>query len=173
MLEQDSNIDNIIAGLTPKELRFCQRYIQHLNAARAAREAGYSENSCREIGYENLTKLRIKAVVKHYLEQTAMPTEEAVRRLTDMGRGNIEPFLTEDGTFDLNSDSAKDNIGLIKKIKQVRRMELGRGQDQKDYEIVSTEIELHDSKDAIKTLLEVQGKIITHVQILGQGEIEL
>lgn len=167
MEEQDSNIDSIIAGLTPKELKFCQRYIQHLNGARAAREAGYSENTAKEIACEKLTKPHIKPVIKYLLEQTVMPTEEAVRRLTDMGRGDFSHFIKEDGTVDLNSDIAKDNIGLVKKVKQVKKI------DNNGTEIVTTEIELHDSKDAIKTLLEVQGKIVTHVQILGQGEIEL
>lgn len=167
MSEQDSNIDAVIDSLTPKELRFCQRYAQHLNAAKAAREAGYSKRSDDEIGHENLRKHKIKVVIKHYLEQTAMPTEEAVRRLTDIGRGNFEPFLTEDGTLDLNSDAAKVNIGLIKKVKQTKKV-APDGTEQ-----VYTEIELHDAKDAVKTILEVQGKIVTHVQILGQGEIEL
>lgn len=161
MAEQEENIEQVIERLTPKELRFCQLYAQYLNGARAAREAGYSPDSDRFIASENLTKPNIKRVVKYYLEEAIMPVEEAVKRLSDMGRGNFSPFLTEGGALDIDSNEARENIGLIKKVKQVRRMELGRGENvQKDYEILSTEIELHDAKDALKLLLEVHGKLV-------------
>lgn len=154
MAEQEENIEQVIERLTPKELRFCQLYAQYLNGARAAREAGYSPDSDRFIASENLTKPNIKRVVKYYLEEAIMPVEEAVKRLSDMGRGNFEHFVKEDGTVDLNSDTAKVNIGLIKKVKQTKKI----GYD--DTEIVSTEIELHDAKDALKTILEVYGKLV-------------
>lgn len=154
MAEQEENIEQIIASLTPKELRFCQLYAQCLNGAKAARGAGYSENADKEIASRLLTKANIKPVVKYYLEQAVMPVEEAVKRLSDMGRGNFEHFVKEDGTVDLNSDTAKSNIGLIKKVKQTKKI----GYD--DTEIVSTEIELHDAKDALKTILEVYGKLV-------------
>lgn len=148
------NIEQIIANLTPKELRFCQLYAQCLNGAKAARDAGYSENTAKVIACENLTKPNLKQVVKHYLELEAMSTEEAVKRISDMGRGNFEYFVKEDGTVDLTTDSAKANIGLIKKVKQTKKI----GYD--GTEIVSTEIEIHDAKDALKTILEVHGKLV-------------
>ena len=167
MSDIPTDIEQLIKRLTPKELKFCQRYAQHLNAARAAREAGYSENSDYMIGSENLRKLHIKPVVKYYLEQDAMPPEEGVKILSNMGRGSFDVFTKEDGTIDLTSEKAKANIGLIKKLKQTKKV-APDGSEQ-----VYTEIELHDAKDAVKTILEVHGKIVTHVQFLGKGDIEL
>lgn len=46
--------------LTAKEEAFCNAYLLELNAAKAARLAGYSPHTAREIGYENLTKPHIQ-----------------------------------------------------------------------------------------------------------------
>lgn len=90
-----------------------------------------------------------------------MPTAEAVRRLTDMGRAELSPFMTKDGDgyrLDISSAKARKAIGLIKKVEQKRFVV-----KDKDGNVVGTEltlkIELHDAKDAIVKLLEVQGKI--------------
>lgn len=46
--------------LTNKESRFCEEYMIDSNACQAAIRAGYSVNSAKEIGCQNLTKLHIK-----------------------------------------------------------------------------------------------------------------
>lgn len=145
--------------LTPKERRFVEEYCECLNAAKAARRAGYSENSARQIAAQNLSKLYISKAIKERFEAMAMPTEEGIKRLTDMGRANFEKFLklSESGTIEINlaSDEAKDNLHLIKKVKQQKRVVTT---DTAVIVSITYEVELHDAKDAIKTLLEVQGK---------------
>jgi phage terminase small subunit len=42
--------------MTPKQQRFVDEYLIDLNATQAAIRAGYSENTARAIGAENLTK---------------------------------------------------------------------------------------------------------------------
>lgn len=49
--------------LTEKEKNFCHEYVVDWNGARAARAAGYSENSAREIATQNLSKLHIKQYI--------------------------------------------------------------------------------------------------------------
>lgn len=145
--------------LTAKERRFVEEYCDCLNAAKAARKAGYSEHSAKEIAYENLTKPHISKAIKERFESMAMPAEEGIKRLTDMGRANFEKFLklSESGTIEINlaTDEAKDNLHLIKKVKQQKRVVTT---DTAVLETITYEVELHDAKDAIKTLLEVQGK---------------
>ncbi len=46
--------------LTPKQAAFVNEYLVDLNAAGAARRAGYSERTAAEVGYENLRKPQIK-----------------------------------------------------------------------------------------------------------------
>lgn len=130
--------------LTPREAKFVERYAVHLNGARAAREAGYSEHSCYEIAWENLRKPQIKAALVPLLEARQMSVEEGLSRLADWARGSVNPFVKEDGTLDLTSETARAHMHLIKKITQGPR---------------GIAIELHDAKDAVVKILEAQGKI--------------
>lgn len=50
-------------GLTEKQKIFCREYIYDWNATRAAKAAGYSEDTARVIGSENLTKPAIQAYI--------------------------------------------------------------------------------------------------------------
>lgn len=49
--------------LTPKQKRFVAEYLIDLNATAAAKRAGYSEETAKEIGYENLTKPHIQELI--------------------------------------------------------------------------------------------------------------
>lgn len=63
--------------LTPKQERFVQEYLIDLNATQAAIRAGYSEDTARAIGYENLTKPYIADMV------TKLKAEREERVLCD------------------------------------------------------------------------------------------
>lgn len=52
-----------LEGLTEKQKIFCREYIYDWNATRAAKAAGYSEETARQIGSENLTKPDIQAYI--------------------------------------------------------------------------------------------------------------
>ncbi len=69
--EKKYTLPELKKKLTEKEKNFCHEYCVDWNASRAAREAGYSENSDRTIGAQNLAKLHIKQYidfVKHDYE---------------------------------------------------------------------------------------------------------
>jgi phage terminase small subunit len=51
-------------GLTPKQQAFVREYLVDLNGAAAARRAGYSENSAKQIASENLTKLDVMMAIE-------------------------------------------------------------------------------------------------------------
>jgi len=50
-----------VEGLTEKQKIFCREYIYDWNATRAAKAAGYSDESARQIGSENLSKPSVQA----------------------------------------------------------------------------------------------------------------
>jgi phage terminase small subunit len=63
-----------LKGLTEKQKIFCREYIYDWNATRAAKVAGYSDDTAYSIGSENLKKPEIQAYVKEIqedLEKTA------------------------------------------------------------------------------------------------------
>lgn len=59
------------AELTEKQRRFCERYCVVWNAARAAREAGYSEKAAKETGSLLLTKDNIRAYIQQIKDNAA------------------------------------------------------------------------------------------------------
>lgn len=146
--------------LTTKQRRFVEEYCTDFNGTQAAIRAGYAERSAQEIGSENLLKPMISDAIAARLKELSMSSEEAVKRLTEIARGSIVPFLSiaENGkvVMDLNSPLAQRSLHLIKKIKQVTKKGV---EDGKVVEVVNFEIELHDAKDALKTILEVHRKI--------------
>lgn len=91
-------------GLTTKQRLFVEEYLTCLNAAEAARRAGYSEKTARSIGQENLTKPDIKAAIEAGLKQRAMPAEEVLARLADMARATADDFITVHKSPLLNLD---------------------------------------------------------------------
>lgn len=50
-------------NLTPKQQRFVEEYLKDLNATQAAIRAGYSEDSARQMGSENLSKPAIQDAI--------------------------------------------------------------------------------------------------------------
>jgi phage terminase small subunit len=76
--------------------RFCFLYVKYWNASRAARDAGYSEKTAGEIGYENLKKPEIQAEIRRIMKEIAMSAEEVLARLTAEAQANlaelVEPY---------------------------------------------------------------------------------
>ena len=50
-------------GLNARQRLFVANYLQHFNAAKAARDAGYSEDTAREQGYRLLTNVHIRTAI--------------------------------------------------------------------------------------------------------------
>lgn len=64
--------------LTKKQKRFCDYYIENPNATQAAIKAGYSKDSAKAIGHENLTK----PYLAKYINDRNKQLEDA--RIADM-----------------------------------------------------------------------------------------
>ena len=94
-------------GLTPKQARFVEEYLVDLNAAAAARRAGYSASRSEAMGYENLTKPDIRnaieAAQRERSARTGITADRVIaeiakiafadpRRVMTWGPGGIELF---------------------------------------------------------------------------------
>lgn len=129
-------------ALSPKQQAFVLSYCgeARFNATRSAEIVGYAHPNTQ--GPRLLLNVGVRAAIKEVMQEKAMSTEEALLRMSEWGEGSLEHFLGEDGRLDINSTRARRYLHLLKKVKQ------------KDGEI---EIELHDAKDAVKTILSAQG----------------
>ena len=86
-----------MSKLTEKQKRFADEFIRLGNATEAARLAGYSPKSAKEMGSQNLTKLHIKSYIDKALEELdsnrIMGAKEALELLTAIARGEIEETI--------------------------------------------------------------------------------
>ena len=68
--------------LNPKQQLFCIEYLKDFNATQAAIRAGYSKDTARQIGSENLTKLDIQnelsEQINQLLIQSKIPLEKQI-----------------------------------------------------------------------------------------------
>ncbi len=135
-----------MADLTDKQRLFVEHYVACLNAAEAARRAGYAEASARQIGYENLTKPDIRAAIDAAMGALALPKAEIVGRLAAHARADLGDFLSVRGkgvTLDLKR--AKE-LGLTSLLKKYSRTKEG-----------TVTIELYDAQSALVKLGETYG----------------
>jgi hypothetical protein len=85
-----------LAALQAKQRKFVAHYLASLNASQAARQAGYSEKTAGQIGYQLLQKTSIAAAVSAGMALQAMPAEEILARLSAQARGDMSDFLRVD-----------------------------------------------------------------------------
>ncbi|UTD39877.1 terminase small subunit [Lactiplantibacillus plantarum] len=110
--------------LTPKQQRFADEYIKSGNAADAARKAGYSKQTARTVGQQNLTKLDIKEYIDEQMAEIAskriMDATEAVELLTSIARGETKETVyigTADGVYEKHKEAdLKTRISATKEI---------------------------------------------------------
>ena len=91
-----------MAELNGKQERFCQEYIIDLNATQAAIRAGYSEDTARAIGCENLTKPAIEARVNELkmerLKRLNVNQDYVLMRLIEIDQLDVLDILNDDGS---------------------------------------------------------------------------
>lgn len=155
-----------MAKLTDKQQIFVNEYLICWNATEAARRAGYkgNGNTLGVIGFENLRKPKIKAIVGERMAELAMPADEVLLRLGEQARGDIGEFLRfSDGmklpTIDI--EKGKDKTHLIKKL---------------NYKDGSVSFELYDAQAALVHIgrrhglftdkMEHSGEVKTQVQYI-------
>lgn len=81
-MDSNANIDNVkLAPLNDRQERFCYEYVLHLNATKAAINAGYSEKTAYSIGYENLKKPQIQERIRYMQNNLAETAQLSALRV--------------------------------------------------------------------------------------------
>ncbi|MGL4865944.1 MAG: terminase small subunit [Cetobacterium sp.] len=82
--------------LTDKQRLFCIYYMQSFNATQSAIKAGYSRETAKEIGYENLTKPHIKKYLTElkemYTQDDYLETKRILERHKQIAFADIKDF---------------------------------------------------------------------------------
>ena len=109
--------------LTDKQYMFVEIYLSCFNATEACRGAGYKGNdrSLASMGWENLRKPNVKEAIRRRLSAQAMSTEEALKRVAEIARGNMAQFIkvdpnTQKKILDLSAVLDEGQGGIIKSM---------------------------------------------------------
>jgi phage terminase small subunit len=114
--------------LTVKQQRFIEEYLIDLNAAGAARRAGYSKRTARQMGTENLSKPYIRAIIKAGIEarkaRLSVKAEQVIQELALIAFAGMKDFVEIDESGAMRVRPL-DSLGerkstVIKKVKDNR-----------------------------------------------------
>ncbi len=104
--------------LTEKQERFIREYLIDFNATRAAKAAGYKENTAYQIGHENLSKPEIQEAIQKEIEKRNKRTEKKQDRAVEM--------IEEIAEIDFSDYEKRRNIRGIELLAKHRGLLLDR-----------------------------------------------
>lgn len=107
-------------ALTKKQKRFVEEYLIDLNATQAAIRAGYSPDTAKEIGCENLTKPNIKEHIDKAIAERSkrigISQDRVIRELARIAFVNAANVInTNDAT--IKKDTNDDDTAAIQSVK--------------------------------------------------------
>lgn len=111
-------------ALNERQKAFADYYIETGNATEAAKRAGYSENTARQIGTENLSKPSISAyIAERMAEQSSKrvaDANEVIEFYTAVMRGEVKDQFGLDASL---SDRLKAGDALMKRYNAIKETE--------------------------------------------------
>lgn len=150
-----------MAKLTAKQKKFVEEYLIDLNATQAAIRAGYSTESAKEIGCENLTKPNVKAEIDKAIAErsrrTGINQDRVLRELAKIAFVNPNDVINFNEAT-VKGDAKEEDLAAIASVK-IKNI------PTEDGEITEREIKLCDKLKA----LDLLGK---HLGIYDKHEAE-
>lgn len=156
-------------ALTKKQKVFVEEYLIDLNATQAAIRAGYSSESAKEIGCENLTKPNIRAHIDLAMAErsrrTGVNADRVLQELAKIAFINAADVInTEDAT--LRDDALPDDTAAIQSVK-VKTI------PTKDGEGVEREIKMADKIKALELLGKHLGMFQNNLSVTVEASEKL
>lgn len=138
-----------MAKLTEKQKRFCDYYIETGNATEATIRAGYSKNSAKEIGCENLMKPNIREYIDEKLKskdnERIASQNEVLEFLTMAMRGQLEEdviFNGESGIVrDIKGTDIKDRVQAAKELNRRYEASVKLDFERRKVEVIEKQVE--------------------------------
>ncbi len=151
--------------MTKKQKRFIEEYLVDLNATQAAIRAGYSPDTAKSIGSENLTKPDIQACVAKAMAErsrrTGVNAERVVMELAKIAFVNASDVIDAE-TATLRPDASPEDTAAIQSVKVKTFGEDG----------LEREIKMADKLKALELLGKHLGMFKDKVELSGGLETE-
>lgn len=155
-------------ALTKKQKLFIEEYLIDLNATQAAIRAGYSPDTAKAIGCENLTKPDIRAHIDRAMaersKRTGINADRVVMELAKIALVNAADVINADDAT-LRDDAAPEDTAAIQSVK-VKTF------PTKDGEGVEREIKMADKIKALELLGKHLGMFKDKLELSGGLDAE-
>ena len=151
--------------MTQKQKRFIEEYLIDLNATQAAIRAGYSPDTAKSIGSENLTKPDIQARIARAMAErsrrTGVNADRVVMELAKIAFVNAKDVIDPD-TATVRADALPEDTAAIQSVKVKTFGEDG----------LEREIKMADKLKALELLGRHLGMFEDKVKLSGALETE-
>lgn len=152
-----------MAELTGKQSRFCEEYIFDFNASRAARAAGYSEDTAGSIGHELLKKPEIQKEITTLQEDLSKTSGisrlKVLRELEKIAFSSIaqlhDSWITRK-EFDNLKPEIKDSIAEIQTQTRIEK-DFSNDPDGTPMQVDYVKIKLFDKLKAMDSINKMLG----------------
>lgn len=151
--------------MTKKQKRFCEEYLIDLNATQAAIRAGYSPDTAKAIGCENLTKPDIRAHIDRAMAErsrrTGVNADRVVQELAKIAFVNATDVI-DPKTATVKEDALPEDTAAIQSVKVKTFGEDG----------LEREIKMADKLRALELLGRHLGMFKDKLELSGGLDIE-
>lgn len=128
--------------LRDRQRAFVDYYLECWNATEAARRAGYSEKTARQIAANLLSKVYIRDLIEQRLAELTMSANEVLYRLTEHARGDLAEFAG----LTVEELKAHPKSWLLKEV-EVTSVKIGEGTEER-----RVKLKIHDPQAALNLL---------------------
>jgi phage terminase small subunit len=158
-----------VARLTAKQQRFVEEYLIDLNATQAAIRAGYSPDSARQIGTENLSKPAIRARIDKALaersKRTGINADRVLIELARIGLVNPGKLINFDEAT-VKEDATEDDLAAVQSVK-VKIIPTEEGN------IIEREVRLYDKNRALELLGKHLGMFTDKLNVNAEMAVKI
>lgn len=151
--------------MTKKQKRFCEEYLIDLNATQAAIRAGYSPDTAKAIGCENLTKPDIRAHIDRAMAErsrrTGVNADRVIQELAKMAFVNATDVI-DPKTATVKENALPEDMAAIQSVKVKTFGEDG----------LEREIKMADKLKALEMLGRHLGMFKDKLELSGGLDIE-
>jgi phage terminase small subunit len=166
--------------LTPKQKRFCEKYLIDLNATQATVRAGYSPNGARVTGCRLLTNPNIQTEIQRHIEQIAeknmITVERIIQEISNAAFFDPRDLFDEGGrlrdigdlpehvakainSFDVTTDGEFETTKKVRLWSKLKALEL-----------LGRYLQIFEGEMAPETATQVNiAQVIQNIQAAGDG----
>lgn len=117
------------AGLTPKQKAFADEFLKCGNATEAAKKAGYSKQSARQMGTENLSKPSVSSYIqerqKQIDDERIADIAEIQRFYSAVLRGEVKDQFGLDASLETRIAAGRELMKRIEKTESSKNDSCG------------------------------------------------